>query len=333
MKEMIARVALVTTVAALSLTACAPLVVAVVVAGTAMVVTDRRTTGAQVDDQTIQLRLANELSTAFKEKPVHIAVNSFDRRVLLTGEVPDDAVKAKAGEIAAASLNVRAVINELAIAPPSSLSERTSDTALATKVRGSFINTKEIAFNSIEIVVERQMRHPRARYRAASVAVGAHVRHRARDQGTRVVHQHEGDRLQLDRDRRRTADRVPVGIRHRARGPGGGTRCKQGFRSQAGRQGVRVRDAGGGRSPARDGGQFGASGRACGYSCCAGRDGAKAVIRNRGWQGGSSLRDRTLEARGGLSILSWQSWRGDGVSHSRAPGRCRVAVGTCRTRI
>jgi osmotically-inducible protein OsmY len=157
MKQLIGRLACGTLVASLALTACAPLVVAVVVAGTAMVVTDRRTTGAQVDDQTIQLRLANELSTAFKDQPVHIAVNSFDRRVLLTGEVPNEATKAKAAEIATASLNVRAVINELAIAPPSSLSDRTSDTALATKVRGSFINTKEIAFNSIEIVVERHI--------------------------------------------------------------------------------------------------------------------------------------------------------------------------------
>jgi osmotically-inducible protein OsmY len=134
---------------------CAPLIVGVVVAGTALVATDRRTTGTQVDDQTIQLRVANELSTAFGKQPVHINVNSFDRKVLLTGEVPDEAVKARAGEIAAASQNVRAVVNELVIAPPSSVGDRTNDTALATKVRAAFVNTKEIAFNSIEIVCER----------------------------------------------------------------------------------------------------------------------------------------------------------------------------------
>ena len=134
---------------------CAPLIVGVVVAGTALVATDRRTTGSQLDDQTIQLRVANELSTAFSKLPVHINVNSFDRKVLLTGEVPDEAVKARAGELATASQNVRAVVNELAIAPPSSLGDRTNDTTLATKVRAAFVNTKEIAFNSIEIVCER----------------------------------------------------------------------------------------------------------------------------------------------------------------------------------
>ncbi len=156
MKQSIQRIAgslLVVSLAA----ACAPLVVGVVVAGTAIVATDRRTTGVQVDDQTIQLRLAGELSTAFKDRPVHIAVNSFDRRVLLTGEVPDEAAKTKAGDLAAASLNVRSVVNELEIALPSSLSERTSDTALATKVRAAFVNTREIAFNSVEIVVERRV--------------------------------------------------------------------------------------------------------------------------------------------------------------------------------
>jgi osmotically-inducible protein OsmY len=135
--------------------ACAPLLVGVVVAGTALVVTDRRTTGSQVDDQTIQLRVANELSTALGKLPVHINVNSFDRKVLLTGEVPDEAARARAGEIATVSQNVRAVVNELAILPPSSVSDRTADTALATKVRAAFVNTREIAFNSVEIVTER----------------------------------------------------------------------------------------------------------------------------------------------------------------------------------
>jgi osmotically-inducible protein OsmY len=143
-------------VASSALSACAPLVVAGVVAGTAIVATDRRTTGTQVDDQTIQLRVANELSTALKGKgDVHISVNSFERRVLLTGEVPNEQVKAEAEAIAARSQNVRTVVNELTIAPPSTTSQRANDTALGTKVRAAFVNTKEIAFNSIEIVTER----------------------------------------------------------------------------------------------------------------------------------------------------------------------------------
>lgn len=154
MNRLIVRVTCAALIAATA-GACAPLLVGVVVAGTAIVATDRRTAGSLVDDQTIQLRVANELSTALGKLPVHINVNSFDRKVLLTGEVPDEAAKARAGDIAAATTNVRAVVNELAILPPTSVSERAGDTALATKVRAAFVNTREIAFNSIEIVTER----------------------------------------------------------------------------------------------------------------------------------------------------------------------------------
>ncbi len=136
-------------------TACAPLVIGAVAAGTSLVVTDRRTTGAQIDDQTIQLRLADELRAVFANQPVNINVNSFDRKVLLTGEVPDEAAKARAGSVAAASQNVRMVVNELAILPPSTTSERASDTALSAKVRTALINTREVEVNSIKFVTER----------------------------------------------------------------------------------------------------------------------------------------------------------------------------------
>ena len=140
-----------------ALPACAPLVIGTIVAGTAIVATDRRTTGAQVDDTSIQLRISNELGTAFKSSPqqVHISVNSFERKVLLTGEVPTDQAKAQAGEIASRSQNVRTVVNELTVAPPSSLGQRTNDTTIGTKVRAQFVNTKEIPFNSVSIVTER----------------------------------------------------------------------------------------------------------------------------------------------------------------------------------
>ncbi len=142
--------------AASLLPACAPLVIGGIAAGTAIVATDRRTTGAQVDDTSIQLRLGNELGTAFKDVPgVHISINSFERKVLLTGEVPTAEAKAKAGDIAARSANVRAVLTELVVGAPSSLGQRTNDTTLGTKVRAQFVNTKEIPFNSVSIVVER----------------------------------------------------------------------------------------------------------------------------------------------------------------------------------
>jgi osmotically-inducible protein OsmY len=153
----LARPLVAAVLAASTLAACAPLVIGTIVAGTAIVATDRRTAGAQLDDQSIQLRVSNELGTAFKDiqKEVHISVNSFERKVLLTGEVPTEQAKVRAGEIAARSQNVSAVINELAVAPPSTFGQRTNDTTVGTKVRAQFINTREISSPAISIVTER----------------------------------------------------------------------------------------------------------------------------------------------------------------------------------
>lgn len=153
----LARPLVAVTLLAATLSACAPLVIGAIAAGTAVVATDRRTTGAQVDDTNIQLRISNELGTAFRSiySDVHISINSFERKVLLTGEVPTEQAKAQAGEIASRSQNVRAVVNELTVAAPSTLGQRANDTTLGTKVRAAFVNTKEIAFNSVGIVTER----------------------------------------------------------------------------------------------------------------------------------------------------------------------------------
>jgi osmotically-inducible protein OsmY len=152
-----ARTLAAAALAASALAACAPLVIGTIAAGTAIVATDRRSTGAQVDDTSIELRVGNELGAAFKaiSKEVHVSVNSFERKVLLTGEVPTEQAKAQAGEIASRSLNVRTVVNELTVAPPSTLGQRTNDTTIGTKVRAQFVNTKEIPFNSVSIVTER----------------------------------------------------------------------------------------------------------------------------------------------------------------------------------
>ncbi len=148
--------ALSVAMATLALPGCAPLVIGAVAAGTAIVATDRRSTGAQLDDKTIEVRVASELKDALRGNDIHINVNSFERRVLLTGEVNSEAIKAQAGAIAAGSKEVRMVNNELIIAAPSTFGERTEDNTLGARVRAAFVNTREIAFNSIDIVTERR---------------------------------------------------------------------------------------------------------------------------------------------------------------------------------
>jgi osmotically-inducible protein OsmY len=139
------------------LSSCAVAVVGAIAAGTAVVATDRRSTGTQIEDQSIQLRVSSELGAAFKSisNEVHISINSYERKVLLTGEVPTEQAKAQAGEVATRSLNVRAVVNELVVAKPSSLGQRTNDSSIGAKVRAQFVNTKEVPYTGINIVTER----------------------------------------------------------------------------------------------------------------------------------------------------------------------------------
>ena len=161
------------TIAALS--GCAPLVIGAVAAGTAIVATDRRSTGTQLDDKTIQVRVANELKDALRGNDIHINVNSFERRVLLTGEVNSDEVKARAGIVASGSKEVRIVNNELVVAKPSTFSERTEDNTLGARVRAAFVNTREIAFNSIDIVTDRRTIYLMGAVTQKEADVAAHV--------------------------------------------------------------------------------------------------------------------------------------------------------------
>ena len=160
---------------ALVLPGCAPLVVGAVAAGTAIVATDRRSTGTQLDDKTIQVRVANELTEALRGNDIHINVNSFERRVLLTGEVTTEALKTQAGTVASRSKDVRLVNNELVVATPSTFSERTNDNTLGARVRAAFVNTKEIAFNSIDIVTERRTIYLMGAVTQKEADVAAHV--------------------------------------------------------------------------------------------------------------------------------------------------------------
>ena len=131
---------------------CVPLVVGGIAAG-ALVVDDRRTVGAQTEDKSILIKAEARLGEKFSSQ-AHINVTSFNRRVLLTGEVPDAAAKAEAERIAAGVENIASVVNELQIASASSLGARTSDSILTAKVKGNFVDDKELLANAFKVVSE-----------------------------------------------------------------------------------------------------------------------------------------------------------------------------------
>jgi osmotically-inducible protein OsmY len=132
-----------------------PLLVGGAVVGGGMVVTDRRTAGMQLEDQTIEFRTAarvRELATLGQ-----ISVHSYNRVVLLTGEVPSASERIRAEEAAAKVENVRGVVNELVVAGNSSLSSRSADTVLATKVKATLVDAKDLSANAFKVVAERRV--------------------------------------------------------------------------------------------------------------------------------------------------------------------------------
>lgn len=139
-----------------SLAGCAPLVIGGgAVVGTLMA-TDRRTTGTQVEDEGIEMRTASRIRETLGDR-VHVNVTSYNRQVLLTGEVPTAADGQKVEQIAQGVDNVRSVVNDLGVMPASSLTQRSRDAFISTKVRASLVDAKDLSANAFKVVTEREV--------------------------------------------------------------------------------------------------------------------------------------------------------------------------------
>ncbi len=136
-----------------SLSACAPLMIGSAVGG-AMVATDRRTSGAQLEDQGIELRASNRLREQLGERG-NVSVTSYNRQVLLTGEVPTEADKAAVEKTVAAVDNVRGIVNELAVLGASSLTQRSSDALITGRVKAAMVDARDLSANAVKVVTAR----------------------------------------------------------------------------------------------------------------------------------------------------------------------------------
>lgn len=136
-----------------SLTGCVGLIVGGAVAS-AVTANDRRTFGAQADDKSIAVKADMRLPK-ITGPDVHINTTSYNRQVLLTGEVPDDAARQQAEQIISRVENVRTIVNELAPMPVTSLSQRSSDVLVTGKVKASLVDAKDLYVAAFKVVTER----------------------------------------------------------------------------------------------------------------------------------------------------------------------------------
>jgi osmotically-inducible protein OsmY len=136
-----------------SLSGCVALVAGGAITG-AVATADRRTLGAQTEDKAIGVKAEFQVSKITGENG-HVNVNSYNRKVLLTGEVRDEAMKAAVEREVRGITNVESVINELEIAGPSSYTSRSSDTLVTAKVKASLVDKKTVSTASFKVITER----------------------------------------------------------------------------------------------------------------------------------------------------------------------------------
>ena len=115
---------------------------------------DRRTTGAQVEDTAIESKASSRVKEMLGDRG-HVSVTSYNRTVLLTGEVPTEADRTAVEQAVQRIENVRSTVNELAVMPPSSMSTRSNDSFLTGKVKATYVDAKDLQANAFKVVTER----------------------------------------------------------------------------------------------------------------------------------------------------------------------------------
>jgi osmotically-inducible protein OsmY len=134
------------------LSGCVP-VLAVGAGAGALLISDRRYAETYLADEAIEIRASNRAGEKFGDK-IHLNVTSYNRMLLLTGEVPDAATRADVEKVVSAVPNVKSVTNELQVAGISSLGGRSNDTFLTSKVKARFIDANKFATNHVKVVTE-----------------------------------------------------------------------------------------------------------------------------------------------------------------------------------
>lgn len=117
---------------------------------------DRRTVGTLTEDEGIEIKAANRIGERFKDG-VHVNVTSYNRMVLLTGEVPDAATRTEVERIAWAVQNVRGVHNELAVAGASSFTVRSSDAYITSHVKARLLDSQKLNPIHVKVVTENSI--------------------------------------------------------------------------------------------------------------------------------------------------------------------------------
>ena len=147
------RVLLLTTLLLPTVTGCVPALLATGAAATLISAHDRRSTGTQADDETSEWKGSNRLPGQYREN-AHINFTAFNRRLLISGEVPSEEARIAIGSLAERIEGIRLVHNELQVAPPASLSSRSNDALISSKYKARLLDSNQLSANHIKPLTE-----------------------------------------------------------------------------------------------------------------------------------------------------------------------------------
>ncbi len=136
-----------------SLSACFPVVLGGAMMG-GLVAVDRRTAGTQLEDEGIEVRANTRVRDTLTDRG-HVNITSYNRQVLLTGEVPTEQTKQLVEQVVSQVANVRVIVNELAVMGNTTLSQRTSDTLTTGRVKAAMVDEKDLYASAFKVVTER----------------------------------------------------------------------------------------------------------------------------------------------------------------------------------
>lgn len=151
-----ARVALLSLALAGSIlmSGCAPLMVGGAMAGTVATVTDRRSSATQLEDQGIEVKALKPIREIGGDA-ANISALSYNRHVLLTGEVPSADIRQRVEEEIRRIDPVTHVTNDLAVMPKASLGSRSKDALISTKVKAALVENRDVQAGVFKVYTER----------------------------------------------------------------------------------------------------------------------------------------------------------------------------------
>ena len=173
------------TVLCASLQGCLPLVVGATAVGS-MAAVDRRSLGMQTDDKTIELKGEGRASKITGDKG-RVAVTSYNRMVVLSGEVADEKMKAEVQAQIATLGDLKKIENDLEVAPVSTVSARSSDLLITSKVKAAIIDTKDLYISAFKVHTDRGVVYLMGRVTQREAKLGAEVARNAASDIRKVV--------------------------------------------------------------------------------------------------------------------------------------------------